>query len=155
MASITVCKRNERGEVVLEYTGEVIARGATHVCVEAFFMFDDRDAGYVIYKRGDRFVEWHYSERWYNVFQLYDRDDGRFKGWYCNITRPAVITADRVCADDLALDAFVDPSREVLILDEDEFAALDLSEDERRAARQAVETIRQAARLHEPPFTAP
>ena len=152
MTVVSVCKRTARGEVVLEYAGEVLERGAHHICVEAFFMFDDRDAGYVVYKRGDRFVEWHYSDRWYNVFQLYDRDDGRFKGWYCNISRPAVIEADRVCSDDLALDVFVSPSGDALILDEDEFGALDLSDEERRAARQAVESIRRAVRLREPPF---
>jgi hypothetical protein len=52
-------------------------------------------------------VETFYSDRWYNVFEIYDRDDGKFKGWYCNIGYPAVIEKDTVSYIDLALDLWV------------------------------------------------
>lgn len=152
--SITVVKQNHLGEKVWAYPGEVVARGDTWVCIQAPFSGNaDRDLGYVVFRRGDTFVEWHYSDRWYNVFLVYDVDDGRLKGWYCNVTRPAIISEDMVRADDLALDAFVYPNRDILILDEDEFAALDLTPDERRAAWNAIESIKRAVAAHEAPFT--
>src|SRR5205085_3530918 len=121
---------------------EVLMQGKTWVCIEATFNNPDKDAGYVVFRRGDTFIEWYYSERWYNVFELYDVDDGQHKGWYCNITRPAKISEDLITADDLALDVFVTPEGEITVLDEDEFAALNLPPNERRAALAAVQAIR-------------
>ncbi len=149
---ITLIKQNHRGEKVAEYAGDLLARGATWICVSARFNHDDKDAGYVVFRRGDTFIEWHYSDRWYNVFELYDFECGHLKGWYCNITRPAIIEDATVRADDLALDVFVDTCGQLLLLDEDEFAALDLPEAERRAALDAVEAIRQAVAECKPPF---
>ncbi|MEP7290199.1 MAG: DUF402 domain-containing protein [Chloroflexota bacterium] len=150
--TITVVKRNHRGEKKLDYLGEVISRGESWVCVSARFNNPDKDAGYVVFRRGDTFTEWHYSDRWYNVFALHDVDDGHFKGWYCNVTRPAILSDDTVYADDLALDVFVSPQREILVLDEDEFTALDLPPDEQRAAWDAVEAIKRAVAAGEAPF---
>lgn len=152
MIMITLIKQNHLGEPITEYSGDLLARGATWVCVSARFNFDDKDAGYVVFRRGDTFIEWHYSDRWYNVFELYDFECGNLKGWYCNITRPAIIEDDTVRADDLALDVFVDTSGELLILDEDEFVALHLSDEEQQAARAAVEAIRRAVAECKPPF---
>jgi predicted RNA-binding protein associated with RNAse of E/G family len=149
---VTVIKQNHLGEKVVEYSGEILMRGKTWVCMEAIFNNDDKDRGYVVFRRGDTFIEWHYSDRWYNVFELYDVDDGHHKGWYCNITRPAVITEDEVRADDLALDVFVSPEGEVTVTDEDEFAALNLPANEQRAARNAVRTIREAVANGDSPF---
>ena len=150
--TIKLVKCNHRGEKVLEYSGEVVMRDETWVCVMARYNNPDKDAGYVVFRRNDTFIEWHYSDRWYNVFELYDVDDGHLKGWYCNITRPAILDDDTICADDLALDVFVSPKREVLVLDEDEFAALDLPPEEQRAAWAAVEAIRRTVTAHKTPF---
>ena len=153
---ITVIKQNSLGEEVWRYDGEVVARAATWVCLRAPFSGTaDRDLGYVVFRVGDIFFEWHYSDRWYNVFAVYDGDSGLLKGWYCNVTRPAILTDDTIRADDLALDLFVWPSRETLLLDEDEFAALDLPPDEQRAAWAAVAAIRQAVAAADPPFDRP
>lgn len=82
-----------------------------------------------------------YADRRYNAFEVHAAD-GRLKGWYCNITRPARIADTEVSAEDLALDLWVDPQRRVTVLDEEEFAALDLSPVERTAALAA---LREAA----------
>jgi predicted RNA-binding protein associated with RNAse of E/G family len=153
--AITVTKRDHLGEKVLDYQGDLLAHGDTWVCLIAPYNHPDKDAGYVVFRRGDTFVEWHYSDRWYNVFELYDVDDGHLKGWYCNITRPAIITQNTVRADDLALDVFVSPDHSILVLDEDEFAALPLSPKDQRAAWAAVEAIRRAVEAHEAPFEPP
>lgn len=152
MTTITIVKQNHRGERVWDYPGEVVERTDAWVCIRAPFSGSaDRDLGYVVFRVSDIFYEWHYADRWYNVFKIMD-GSGELKGWYCNVTRPAVISDDSVCADDLALDVFVYPNRAILVLDEDEFAALDLPADERRAARGAVEAIRRAVAAGEVPF---
>jgi predicted RNA-binding protein associated with RNAse of E/G family len=153
MTPITVQKCNHRGEPVWQYEGDVVEQGATWVCLKARFARDDIDAGYVVFRRGDCMTEWFYSDRWYNVFRLEDVDDGHLKGWYCNIGRPARLGAGLVAYDDLALDVFVTPGGEVLVLDEDEFDALHLSEADTSASWAAVAAIRAAVVAHAFPFT--
>lgn len=152
MSSITVYKYNHAGEYVLQYEGDVLERGATWVCLRALFDRDDADLGFVVFRRGDAFIEWFYSDRWYNVFQVYDGDSPRLKGWYCNITRPAEISEGDVRADDLELDVFVSPNGTIMLLDEKEFSALDLPIEARIAALRAVETIRRCVTTREAPF---
>ena len=154
MEAITIVKQDANGREVLRYDGQVLARGATWVKLEALFQYDDKPVGAIVFRRGDRFVEWHYADRWYNVFEVHAREDGHVRGWYCNVTRPARIADGEVRADDLALDVLILPDGEVTVLDEDEFAALDLSPDEQRRARAAVDDLRRAAREGAPPFEA-
>ncbi len=154
---ITVIKLDHDGAFVWKYAGELVERGSTWVCIDAR-MGRDHDAGYVHFRLGDTMTEWFYSDRWYNVFRIQDVDDGRLKGWYCNITRPALINWEdaehgaSVRAEDLALDVFIDPRGRLLVLDEDEFAALDLPEYERAEAWAAVEQLKQLVETRTAPF---
>jgi predicted RNA-binding protein associated with RNAse of E/G family len=152
MSEITIIKRDHNGKPVLQYSGEVTARGEAWVRVRATFNYDDKPVGSITFRRGDVFTEWHYADRWYNVFEIYDVDDGRLKGWYCNVTRPAVIRENTVEADDMALDMLVLPDGAIQILDEDEFTALDLPDDERLLAILAVQEIRGLVERKEAPF---
>ena len=152
MTDFDVIKLDATGVEKLRYTGELIERGETWVCVRARFNFDRAELGFATFLRGDVFTEWFYSNRWYNVFRVEDGQDGQLKGWYCNITRPAVITENTVSAEDLVLDILVSPSGEIHILDEDEFAELDLPPQETGAALNAVELIRAAVVSGTPPF---
>lgn len=152
MGEFVVQKRDYKGVFLLEYPAEVVERGSTWLCVRAVFAYEKADLGFTTFLRGDLFTEWFYSDRWYNVFQVNSGTEGALRGWYCNITRPALITADSVSADDLALDVFVMPDGTVHILDEDEFASLNLSAVEQAHAQQAVAAIRQAVIERRPPF---
>jgi protein associated with RNAse G/E len=152
--SITVHKYNHAGEHILQYEGEILESNPTWVCLRAVFKRDEANLGFVTFRQGDVFIEWFYTDRWYNIFQVYDADTQRLKGWYCNITRPAVITGTEVRADDLELDVFVMPNGTVLLLDEKEFSAMNPSVDERIAALRAVEAIRRAVAGREAPFEA-
>ncbi len=143
--AITVFKLDHNGREVWQYPATVVERGPDYVRLEALFNRDDMDLGYAVFKRGDRFVEYFYTDRWYNTFAVYDRDDGALKGWYCNICRPAEISEATVRCDDLALDAWIDPDGGFRLLDEDEFKALDLSAGEKAQALVAVEQLRQLA----------
>lgn len=149
--SITVVKNDHTGREVWRYEGHVLERDDTRVVLEARFNRSDVDLGYVTFRRGDRFVETFYTDRWYNVFQVHDVDD-RLKGWYCNVTRPATIQDGIVRADDLALDVFVYPDGKTIVLDEDEFADLPLADDERQQARQALTEIQGRVANAEAPF---
>jgi uncharacterized protein len=132
---ITVRKRNEKGLVTWEYTGEILERGQDFVRLEARFNRADTLFQGTVLKRNDRFVETFYTERWYNVFEIHDRDDDTLKGWYCNVGRPAVWDAsDVISYIDLALDLWVTPAGAQRVLDEDEFDALELDEATRTRA---------------------
>lgn len=148
----TIIKRDEHGQEALRYTGDLIGRGAGWVCIRAPFGFASRDLGYIHLKTGDWFTEWFYADRWYNVFRINDGATGALKGWYCNLTRPAEIHDDHAAADDLALDVFVHPDYTLRLLDEDEYAALTLTDDERQAVAAAVEAIRGLVARREGPF---
>lgn len=151
-ATYTIIKNNANGQAELSYTGTIRNREATSICVDAIYQFSDRELGYMTLRKGDIFTEWFYSDRWYNVFRIQDKQSQALKGWYCNITRPAIITDTHVSADDLALDVFVYPDGRVLILDEDEFDALQLSEHEQHQAHAAVKTIQHLVTSRTTPF---
>ena len=150
--AITIHKLNHESEETFNYPGHVLTRDQRSVIVEAFFNREPMELGYVTLKPGDRFVEHFYSDRWYNVFTIYDADDGHLKGWYCNITRPADIAEKSVRAEDLALDYFVQPAGREFILDEDEFTALPLPPEDVVAARAALAELQALAAQHAGPF---
>jgi hypothetical protein len=152
--SYTVIKRNPAGKTTLTYEGEIIERSEHHVCLKAHFKGETRDLGYMLLKHNDLFTEWFYDNRWYNVFKVNDRDTGRLKGFYCNLTRPAEIHETHVAADDLELDVFVTPDGDTLLLDEDEYQQLDLSAHERAQVDNAVSQIKSRVSQHEGPFAA-
>lgn len=152
MTDFTVYKCDHEGRVVWQYDGVVLERGTHFVCLQATFNGRESDAGFVTFRKGDVFTEWFYTDRWYNVFRIEDGQNRQLKGWYCNITRPAIIEPASVRADDLALDVFVQPDGTIILLDEDEFDALDLPAADYQQAQHAVEAIRQRVTRRTAPF---
>jgi predicted RNA-binding protein associated with RNAse of E/G family len=149
---VDVVKRDMQQRETLRYTGELIYHSATSACVRARFAFPTRDLGYLLLKEGDLFVEWFYTDRWYNVFLICDVDDGRFKGAYCNFTLPAVITASAIYWDDLALDLWVSPTGETRLLDEEEYKALPLDAETTQAVDAAQRQLLEEIAARRPPF---
>ncbi len=141
-----VHKLDENGRPVWQYPAQILERTPTSIRLEAFFNRDDMDLGFAAFNRGDRFVEYFYTDRWYNIFAVYSRDNGTLKGWYCNICRPAEIGETAVHCQDLALDLWVAPSGQTTILDEDEFAALNLTQTERTHSLNALQRLQELAR---------
>jgi uncharacterized protein len=150
--SVTVIKLDHSGKEVWRYNGEIVERGDTQIVLEAFFNRDDRDDGYIIWRRGDRFVEYFYTDRWYNIFEIHDVDTFAIKGWYCNITRPAHFTKNTIASDDLALDLFVYADGRTLLQDEDEFATLPISNEDRAQAQASLQQLLAMVEQHQPPF---
>jgi protein associated with RNAse G/E len=150
--AITIYKLDEHGKELLSYPGVVVEQGSTWIQVRCVFQVDWVDLDHFVMQRGDIFVEWFYTDRWYNVFRVEHGETGQLKGWYCNVTRPAQIDKQGVRADDLALDVLVMPDGTLHILDEDEFDELNLSADDRVAVWHAVDQIREAVETHTSPF---
>ncbi len=149
---VAVIKLSPQGEVMWRYEGDVIVHGENWLRLEAFFDREDMPFMDTSLKRGDRFVETYYTNRWYNVFEIYDRDDGGLKGHYCNVTRPAMFMDGRIEYMDLFLDLWVNVQGAQTVLDEDEFEAADLDENTRRRALQALNEIQDLFKTERPPF---
>ena len=152
MSKIVVYKLDANGVAVWHYPALVLDRQATSLRLEAAFNRDDLDLGFTVFKRGDRFIETFYSDRWYNVFAVYDRDDQKLKGWYCNICRPAELGDTVVRCEDLALDLWVTPGDQIQILDEEEFNALHLSSEERQNCLFALRELKRLAQFRQLPY---
>ena len=140
---IKVQKKNLSGEVTVEYEGDVLQRDENSVKLEALFTREDKPFMDVVFKKGDRFVEYYYANHWYNIFTIYDRDDGKVKGWYCNIGKPAEIEDEVVSYVDLALDLWVSANGKQTVLDEDEFEELGLDAEVSVAALQGLEELKE------------
>jgi len=143
---IKVQKKNPKGEITYQYEGILLSRDENSITLEALFDRQDMPFMDIILKNGDRFVEHYYTDRWYNIFAVYDRDDGKLKGWYCNIGKPAVIKDGVVSYVDLALDLWVSAHGKQTVLDEDEFEKLDLNEE---LSAGALNGLNQLKRLFE------
>ena len=119
--------------------------------LEALFNRDDMPFMDITLKRNDRFVETFYSDRWYNIFEIYDRDSGVFKGRYCNIGEPAVIADDFVSYVDLALDLWVSANGDQTVLDEDELEELDLDETLKQKVYDSLKDLQRFLKTKNPP----
>jgi hypothetical protein len=148
---IKVQKKNPAGEVTYEYEGVLLSREATSIKLEALFDRADMPFMDVVFKMGDRFVEYYYTDRWYNIFVIHDRDDGKIKGWYCNIGMPATFADGVVSYVDLALDLWVSADGRQTVLDEDEFQMLKLTEELRAGALYGLAELKQLFLNDKPP----
>ena len=140
---VTVIKLDIHGQETWRYNGHVLERSPERIVLEAFFDRQDMDFNGMLLLRGDRFVENYYPERWYNIYEIHDRLDDHLRGWYCNVTYPPEIERGVIRYIDLALDLLVFPDGRQLVLDEDEFEALELSPHERNKARQALNELKE------------
>jgi predicted RNA-binding protein associated with RNAse of E/G family len=137
----SVRKLNPAGQEVWRYSGKVIEQGEGFVRLEALFNREDMPFHGLVLQCGDRFVESFFGDRWFNIFEMHNHQDQSLKGWYCNITRPALIEQHQVTYIDLALDLLVFPDRRQLVLDDDEFSALKLDAVTHRKAISALQEL--------------
>ncbi|MFE5398221.1 DUF402 domain-containing protein [Streptomyces sp. NPDC056568] len=106
-----------------------------------------RDFGFVRFEAGDVFTEYYWRDRWYAVKEV-RTGSGVLKGWYCDITRPAVLTGTELVVEDLDLDLWRSADgTDVRRLDEDEFAGSGLAERDPEAAAAAVAALDELERL--------
>lgn len=151
MSRITVQKRNLAGEITWQYDGTLLQREPHRIVLEALFNAGDTSVLDVVLREGDRFVETYYDSRWYNVLEIHAREDGHLKGWYCNVSRPAVLAETTVSWVDLALDLWIWPDGRQAVLDQDEFEELCPDEHDRRHALKALAELQAAFKKERPP----
>lgn len=148
---VKVQKKNPEGQVTYEYEGRMLSRDEHSLVLEAFF--DRADLPFVdtVLRTGDRFIEYYYDDRWYNIFEIHDRDDDRIKGWYSNVCKPAMFEDGIISYVDLALDLWVSPDGQQTVLDEAEFEALNLDHELRQGALKGLNDLKQFFLNNKPP----
>ena len=149
--NIKVQKKNLAGEVTWQYEGVMLRREVNLIVLEALFNRPDMPFMNVVFKQNDRFVETFYNDRWYNIFEIYDQDDCKIKGWYCNVGKPALIEDNVVSYVDLALDLWVAVDGTQTVLDEDEFELLGLDEPTRTNALAGLAELKAYFLNKKPP----
>jgi uncharacterized protein len=125
------------------YPGRVVEQTPEKITIEAYFNVNDKTFHGVTLRRGDRFIETYFSQRWYNIFEIHDVDSGLLKCWYCNVAQPAVFETDVIWFIDMELDLLVYPDRTQLVLDEDEFDALPISAEIKKTALLGLEELQR------------
>lgn len=149
---ITVIKLNHQGEEQTRYLAEIRTQLANGVILDAYWQRPRIDLGYTLFEPGDHFREYFYTDRWFNIFAIATAN-GQRKGWYCNVAMPAQISEERVEQVDLLLDVWVKPDGEVLVLDEEEFAAATtLTEAQRHGALQGLQDLLALIHTRYEPF---
>ncbi|MEV6961629.1 DUF402 domain-containing protein [Streptomyces sp. NPDC051207] len=136
------------GRTKIRYPAGLLSDDGTRVVVRAPWAGDGtRDFGFVRFEPGDVFTEYYWRDRWYAVKEVRDAGGG-LKGWYCDITRPAVLAGGELVVEDLDLDLWRPADGTgVRRLDEDEFAASGLAERDPEAAARAVAALDELERL--------
>jgi predicted RNA-binding protein associated with RNAse of E/G family len=155
MQTIKVHLVKPRRQKTVIYEGVILVQEPGYLLVHARWERGPMDLGYVVFAPGDHFFEHYYTKRWYNIFEVRSAA-GDLKGWYCNITRPAIFGDEVVTSEDLELDLFVAPDRRHplrLDLEEFEALALDVTESEAyEAALHALHELEEMARTGVSPF---
>jgi protein associated with RNAse G/E len=143
MNPMAVIKLDIQGHESWRYSGKLIEEQPHERIIEAFFDRNDTQVDRLVLRKGDRFVEYYFDNRWFNIYEIFDRDSEQRKGWYCNISFPAQFTGNAIIFQDLALDLIVYPDGSQTILDKEEFNELPLSEDLRKAALTGLDELRE------------
>jgi predicted RNA-binding protein associated with RNAse of E/G family len=139
----------------ISYVATPLAVTSSYACVRAVWTRPAVNLGYMQFAPGDILDEHFYADAWYCIFAVF-RPDGQLRGWYCNVTKPAIITPTAITSIDLELDLFVAPDRiATLRLDIDEFEAQQYQQHNPQvydAGYVALEALERMARAHQPPF---
>ena len=148
-----IMKYYPNGTLSHTYIGEIIHQTEEEIVFFAVFDRDDRDLGYTVFARGDRFTEHFYLRQHFNILRVESHATKQLRGWYCNICLPAEQIDNDITFVDLYLDVWVAHTGTVLILDEDEFtAATDMSEDHRDKAQAGLAVLLRWIKQRAGPF---
>jgi hypothetical protein len=136
------------GRTKIRYAATLLHDDGTRLAVRAPWAGDGvRDFGFVRFEAGDVFTEYYWRDRWYAVKEV-RTGAGVLKGWYCDVTRPAVLTGAELVVEDLDLDLWRSADgTDVRRLDEDEFAGSGLADRDPGAAAAAVAALDDLERL--------
>ncbi|MFF1348543.1 DUF402 domain-containing protein [Streptomyces sp. NPDC058322] len=136
------------GRTKIRYPADVVRDDGVRVTVRAPWAAPGvRDFGFVRFEPGDVFTEHYWRDRWFAVKEV-RTGAGGLKGWYCDITRPAVLRDGELLVEDLDLDLWVSADgSSVLRLDEDEFEESGLAGRDPAAAGAALRALDELEHL--------
>jgi predicted RNA-binding protein associated with RNAse of E/G family len=121
-ATVTVHKRNWRGEAVYSWQGEVASSENGHLVLRAVWKGPGtvRVSDEVVFEAGDVFYEHYYRDKPYGLWQVLTPDEGRLKGWYCNVSTSAEFAEHSITFRDLLLDVLLLPDGTARVLDRED-----------------------------------
>lgn len=152
MEKIRVIKQDYSGQAVWEYSGTLLHTSENKIVIEAFFDRQDTHVDEIVLRAGDKFIETYFLDKWFNVYEILDRQTGVTKAFYCNISCPAVFTENSLEYRDLELDLLVYPGGLQVVLDMDEFNALPLNNQHRSTALKTLKHLQEIFSSGDHPF---
>jgi protein associated with RNAse G/E len=117
------------GSLKIRYWGELLGASHDERLIWAVGNTDQQIFGDYWLRDGDEYLEWYSSLKGYNILEIHERHSRQIKFWYCNLCRPARFVGQTIVWTDLALDLMVTPQEQFILLDQDEFALLNLDWD--------------------------
>ncbi len=138
----------KQGRPKLEYAAKVIFDDGVHLVIRGIWAEPaERDLGYVRFEPGDVWTEHYWRDRWYSVKEVRERA-GRLKGWYCDVARPVRLSGRLIVTEDMDLDLWVSADQRIVLrLDEDEFVASGIVEEDPASAARAMHALEELERL--------
>lgn len=100
----------------------------------------------LIHESGAPMVWFVFPGKWYDIGRFH-LADGRFTGWYTNLTKPVEINGDRWSATDLFLDLWTPVGGASMWLDEPDLENATRSKTINRATRQRIDNERALIEL--------
>jgi uncharacterized protein len=151
--NVTITKVDHQGRPLISYPGAIVYEDQGCLVARCMWTLRVMDMGPFLLEPGDLWIEFYYRHEPFNIMVIYDRQ-GRIKGWYCNVTEQVEIAPGEIRWRDLALDLLILPDGRRIVLDEDEFKALDPSIEARARASRALATLNTWAIDRRCPFVA-
>jgi len=149
---VMVQKRKPGEQDGPSYPGTVVASplGGPWIEVRATWTLWEVTFHGLAFDPGDEIREFFSPLHPFNAFAVYGTD-GAFKGWYGNVTRPALLQTSgerpRIIWPDLVLDIVMLPNGVLIELDDDELAASSLPERDPALTAQIFEARDELRRL--------
>ena len=143
MKPIKIIKQDYLGQNVWEYSGNLLERRENRIIIEAFFDRGETLVDELYLREGDKFIETYFIDKWFNIYEIQDQQDGTIKAWYCNISFPAEFSDNTLIYRDLELDLLVYPDGRQKVLDMDDFIVLPINSHVRNAALQALNELQE------------
>lgn len=151
MWCVIIKKLDPDNRETASYRGKLREREPDYISFDTRWTREKLSLGYVDLIPGEKWIEYYYPGRWYNIFRIGDTE-GNLKGFYCNIIKPVMIEKNVLRWIDMALDIWVEPDGSHLLLDEEEFEELDPPDNEREEAMGAVVELKEMIDEREGPF---
>jgi uncharacterized protein len=137
---VTITKVDHQGQPLIRYPGVILYEDQGCLVARCTWTHHVMDMGPFLLEPGDLWIEFYYQHEPFNIMAIYDRQ-GRIKGWYCNVTEQVETSSEEIRWRDLALDLLVLPDDRQIVLDEDDFEALEPSSEARARASGALATL--------------